>query len=271
MYLWSKQGDILSSELDLASYSDELIYQYMDYIDKWKLIKHPLVFDLSHTNIKKKITNRNTLLCELVVTNINLFSLLDKSINIIPLSDKLSIVRNIMSINELANQYNLEVFWHTSMLRISKSGHSFFLLPEPPQLWQERQKNNYSKMSIIYLLLDLFNINYKVEKNILLMTENLEKKGVIPWGSHSFIKYYLNNSGYNDTLFYNIFHKIGLYRTANRLAMSNKVLNTEEYNRLHRFGEKLGLSNQQMNLLDVISQKDKHQKIEYLWVNDFLI
>jgi hypothetical protein len=274
MYFWSKQGEFLSSELDLTNQSHESIYQYMDFIDQWKLINHPLLFDVNNIDINiKKLGHKDVLSCRINVKKIGFFSQSEKSIKELSSFDKLALIRNLMVINDLAIKNNVDIFWHLSMLRVSKVGNLTFWLPQPVNLWWKYKNSNkkeYSRNSIIQLLFNLFDFQFVSEISVLKIVENLEKKKEIPWGWSIFIEYYLNNKNYNDDLFLAVFYKIWLYRTANQLGMSNKVLSIVEYNQLHQFGKQLGLSNQQMNLLDIVSQKAEHQKIKKSWVDDFL-
>lgn len=271
MYLWSKKGGYLSSTLDLKNKSNESIYQYMSFIDQWKMISHPFLFQIDNTEVKeKKLGNKNIIDIKIKIKNIDFFNLTQKTPNNLSLIDKISLIRDLMLINDIAIRNGLDIFWHYSMLRISKVGQYIFWLPQPPKLWWEKSNAGNNKISIIYIFFDLFNIQYKEEDNVLEKIIDLERNEKIPWGWSTFIQYYLNNSIYNDDLFSAIFYKIWLYRTANRLGMTDQSLTLKEYNRLHKFGEQLDLSNQQMDFLDVISQKDEHQKLGELWLKNFL-
>lgn len=274
MYFWSKQDGFLTSELDLTNQSHESIYQYMDFIDQWGLINHPLLLDINNIDIsKKKLGNKDILKCEISVKKIDFFLQPKKLIKEFSFFDKLALVRNVMIINDIAIKNNLDIFWHLSMLRVSKVGNLTFWLPQPVDLWWQYKNSNkkeYNKKSIIQLFFNLFGFQFTPETSVLTISKNLEKKEEIPWGWSIFIEYYLNNKNYSDELFLAIFYKVWVYRTANKLGMSNKVLSIIEYDQLHQFGKQLGLSDQQMNLLDIISQKAEHQKIKKTWVEDFL-
>jgi hypothetical protein len=271
MYLWSKQGEYLSSQLDLNNKSNESIDQYVDFIDQWKRIEHPFIFQMDEIDIREKIiANKKILDCTIRIKNIDFFNSLQKPPTHLSSLDKLSLVRNLMMIHDIAIENNLNILWHHSMIRISNVGSHIFWLPQPPELWWETRNSNNNKMSIVYFLFYLFDIPHKKEESLLETLIKLEKNENIPWGWSNFIQYYLNNSTYDDHLFTAIFHKIWLYRAANRLGMTEKLLTLEEYNRLHAFGEQLELSNQQMEDLDVISQKDEHQKLDDAWLKNFL-
>lgn len=275
MYFWSKQGVKLSAELELKKTLDvdSILSQYKMFIEQWKDVKHPLFFTLSDIDIRKKIRNdKNIISCEIIVDNINSFSSPSKIIKSFEPFDKLSLIRQLIDTNYTTTTNNkLKIFWHLSMLRINETGKFGFWLPQPPQLWADKQKNKQSKISIMFLLFDFFGFSYDTKSDFLTVCRNLEEEGKVPWGWNIFIEHYLNNSGYSDLLFSAIFYKIWLYRTANYLAMTDKALDPDEYEILHSFGRQLNLSEKQMKYLDVISQKYTHQASNTSWINEFLL
>lgn len=168
--------------------------------------------------------------------------------------EKLYILQQSLSCLEQLKKEGLVAHFSCHLLLYHPQAHACWLPPTPDSFLH--QNNSISPAeSLIILLLQIF--GFEQVENVS-QWRHLETKQQIPWEWGCFIDAYLNktDAGIDFTqLFRFIFFQAWLYNEANRLALKDKLLNSEDAARLYGFGQNLGLSKAQMYRLDHIAQQ----------------
>ena len=171
-----------------------------------------------------------------------------KTVSLLPF-DKLFIMKQTIDLDQYAHQNGLNINWEMACLYLHQTGLCAWLPPLPSQVINPPQHG------IINFLFELFDL----EVNDIANWKDLIQAEKIPWEWGAFIEHYLANdkeSKLNPTqIFSFIFYQAWLYTTANRLGMKDKIMTKTEYDSLYKFGLRLGLSDQEIQHLNIIAQQ----------------
>ncbi|MDM8566467.1 hypothetical protein QUF74_12560 [Candidatus Halobeggiatoa sp. HSG11] len=241
---WLLTNNQLTATISIQDLPDAqtAIDQYQVLLQQWQSLSHPAILPIKESKVD--IIDgmlKATILIEEIATfePSNTASLLTL--------DKLFVMKQTIDLDNYVNQNDLKLNWKMSCLYLHPTGICAWLPPLPSQIL------NSSQNGIINLLFELFDLKINEMAN----WKDLIRSEKIPWEWGAFIEHCLENkSELNPTqVFSFIFYQAWLYTTANRQGMKDKMMSKSEYASLYKFGLSLGLSDQEIQHLNIIAQQ----------------
>ena len=254
---WTQTNNQLIATVPLQSEEEAqtIITQYNAFLQKWQTLAHPTLLEIEKSEVNfNKIDGNNQLEIILLPRKINGFAQSNTIAPSLTTMEKLLIVKQTLALDNYVQKNNLTLSWQMSHLYLHPTGICGWLPPLPTDL----DKVTHSPSSMVQFLFELF----ELETEKVTHWRDLQKAGQMPWEWGAFLEYYLATSTDKKLsrlnilkVFSFIFYQAWLYTTGNRLAMKDKMLTKEEYETLHQLGINLGLSELEMDKLNILAQQ----------------
>ncbi len=257
---WQLTSHHLVGKGDLSSTLTTAIYQTI--LQDWQTFQHPAKFPIATFRVEEENHVLTVTLDSPILADYQPYQAISHSLSGI---EKLHLLHQTLDFITVLTTQKVNYRVNLSNLLIHRAGVCGWLPLSPSQLSlvATDQVINHPHDFIQLLLTVLGHGNIPVEEWHL-----LENRTQLPWAWVTFLEDYHaeNTSPFPNKLanFRFLFFQAWPYLTANRLAMKDKLLGREEYQRLMRLGQQLGLTDSQMQYLDVIAQQQNPKRTEVL-------
>jgi hypothetical protein len=245
--------------LPLALEPENFILQYKSLLQQWQSLLHPAILPMDEINLSSIAGQPETARVSLkIVIQINKLSVFKPSQELAPLLttlEKLFVVKQTIDLASYVQRNGIKLVWNLSRLYLHPTGYCGWLPPLPNELINPPQGNDLREQIIRFWseLFDWPTSNWR----------QMQKEGQIPWEWGAFGEYYWSSESTQtadqqiDMLnFFSLTcYQAWLYNTANRLGLKDNLLTKPDYETLHQFGLTLGLTEEQMQKLDIIAQQ----------------
>ena len=255
---WVQTGNQLVAALPIRSSSDaqNAVAQYESVLQQWQTLVHPAILRIDDFSVSFREFDGDKCILESSILPAGISHFKPSNIMLSSLStfEKLFIVRQTIDVDLYVQQNSFNLLWEMPRLYIHQTGISGWLPPLPNDL-KESPDASSKKEGMIRFLFALFDLEVGEVKN----WRDLQKEAKIPWEWGAFIEYYLaaKVDAQIDIIkvFSFVFYQSWLYTTANRLGMKDKLLTRNAYDMLYQFGINLGLSDNEIQALNIIAQQ----------------
>jgi hypothetical protein len=255
---WIQTNNQLIATVPLQSEEEAqtIIAQYKAFLHNWQTLAHPTLLEIEKSEVNfKTIDGNNQLEITLLPKKINGFEQSNTIASSLTTMEKLFVVKQTLALDNYVQKNNLTLSWQMSHLYLHSIGICGWLPPLPTDFEKVTQN---SQPNMIQFLFELF----ELETENVTHWRDLQKAGQMPWEWGAFLEYYLAASTDKKLsrlnslkVFSFIFYQAWLYTTGNLLAMKDKMLTKEEYKTLHQLGVNLGLSEREMDKLNILAQQ----------------